>query len=130
MFNDFQRSIQVGDFIKFIQRNANRCNSHNNGYGEVISSDLQRLKVVLFQTMDSETLQKYNLQPINPSEIPLAFEDRITEMYKTSEILFVDRSDIQDILFIIPVAEVESGVFHLSGADNVFCTRFVKENQI
>ncbi len=62
-------------------------------------------------------------------KIPLAFEDRITEMYKTYEILFVDRSDIQDIVFIIPVAEVESGVFHLSGADNVFCTQFVKENQ-
>jgi hypothetical protein len=35
MLDKFQRS-QVGDYIKFIQRNANQCNSHNNGYGEVI----------------------------------------------------------------------------------------------
>jgi hypothetical protein len=101
--------------MKFINRSDKRCYSDNSGYSEVIIGDAQGVKVILFHQMVSKTLQQFNLQPITPSYYPLAFQDHITELYKTLETMSVDRLDIQDIIFIIHLAEVESGAFHLSG---------------
>jgi hypothetical protein len=51
------------------------------------------------------------------------------EFYKSSDKIYIDRSAIIDLAFIIPMmAEVESGMFFLLGAENTFCTRYIFDN--
>jgi hypothetical protein len=40
----------------------------------------------------------------------------------------VERSEVYDIAFIIPLSEVESGLFHMSGSYNSFFTRYTINN--
>ncbi len=78
--------------------------------------------------MDSATLQRFTIKLINPTDYPLAYHDQMVEVYKTLEETYVDRCNIIDVAYIVPVSEVESGRFYLSGADNVFCTRYMMVN--
>jgi hypothetical protein len=128
MIEDLRSSIQVGDYIKFLCNNAS--NNSNFSLGEVIHCNTQSVKVKLFHPMDSATLQRFTLQPISPTEYPLAFQDQMLEVYKSSTEMYVERSFITDIAFVVPMAEVESGMFYLSGAENVFCIRYMLEDNV
>jgi hypothetical protein len=118
-----QRSFEVGDYIKFLSNN-----SDHHGLGEVIHSTGKGVKVKIFCPVDSAILQRFTLRPINPTDHPLAYNDQVVEVYKTLEEIYVDRCNIRDVVFIVPVSDVESGVFYLSGADNVFCIRYIMKN--
>ncbi len=47
------------------------------------------------------------------------------EVYQSSDEIYVKRSTIIDVAFIILLAEVESGMFFLSGVENTFCIRYI-----
>ncbi len=130
MIEALQSSVQVGDYVIFSSNGAHNNNSNTMNHqilGEIIHSNTQTVKVQLLHLMDSEILQKFNLRPINPTDYPLAFSDRMLEVYKTSQQIFVERCNIQDLAFVIPIQEVESGLFFLSGAENTFCLRYALE---
>ena len=74
--------------------------------------------------MTSEILQHFKLRAINSTDYPLASQDNISEVYQTSEEIIIDRPVIMDVAFIVPILEVESGLFYLSGAENTFCVRY------
>jgi hypothetical protein len=52
-------------------------------------------------------------------------EDEIIEVYQSSDEIEVERTAIVDVAFILPVEEIESGMFFLSGVDNTFCIRYI-----
>ncbi len=58
----------------------------------------------------------------------MAYYDQMVEVYKTLEEIYVDRCDIIYVAYIVPISENESSIFYLSGADNVFCTRYIMVN--
>jgi hypothetical protein len=119
-----QGSVREGDNILFSSANE------KTELGEVIHSDEEGILVKLYLLMDSETLKRFSIIPINPNNFPLSYYDGLVEVYKTSEEVNVQRSNILDLAFIVPIAEVESGMFYMSGADNVYCTRFSVVNSL
>jgi hypothetical protein len=92
--------------------------------GEVIHSDEDGVLVKNFLVMDSKMLKRFSIIPINPNYFPLSYYDGLVEVYKSPDEMYVERCNILDLAFIVLIAEVESGMFHMSGAENVYCTRF------
>ncbi len=50
------------------------------------------------------------------------------EVYKSSDEIYIERSAILGLAFIVPMAEVESGMSFLSGAEKTFCIRCIFDN--
>lgn len=96
--------------------------------GEIVGSEQARVRVKMYSLMDSEVLQRYSISPISPNNFPVAYYNRIVEVYKMADEIFVSRSNIIDFVFVLPMAEVESGMLSMSGADNVYCMRFYIAN--
>lgn len=115
---------QVGDYVKFLYDGNNNDNNKEHSLGEILnySSDVVCLK--LFRYMSSEVQQRFMLRPINSTDYPLTAQDTICEVFQTMEEILLDRSLIVDLAFIVPVSEIESGMFYLSGASNTYCIRF------
>jgi hypothetical protein len=54
---------------------------------------------------------KWTIPPINETDHPLAFYNQMVEVYITDEVIFVDRCNIVDIAYVLPISEVECGMF-------------------
>jgi hypothetical protein len=123
MFLDSLRtSIQGG--IKFSYAHETSSNTDNVGYGMPLHCSEDQLFVRLFQVVTSEILKRYFIQPVNATDYPLAFLDEMEELYLTTDEIYISRSDVTDIVFVVPIAEVESGMFSMSGASNVYFIRY------
>jgi hypothetical protein len=48
----------------------------------------------------------------------------MVELMASDEKVFVLRRDILDIIFILPIYEVESGMFHISGSKSIYFKRY------
>jgi hypothetical protein len=112
-----QSYVQVGDYVKL---------NYEHGLGEVIGSGPEdRVVIRLFKRMDSATSRRFFIRPVTVEDCPLASQDGMIEVYQSSDEINLVRSAILDIAFIVPLEEVESGLFFLSGADNVYFARFI-----
>jgi hypothetical protein len=118
---------QIGDYVKFLYNANNNNNNQEQSLGEVLHYSSNVARVKLFQLMSSEVQQRYMLRPINSTDYPLTSQDNICEVFQTNEEMLIDRSLIVDLAFIVPVSEIESGMFYLSGAINTYCIRFSKD---
>jgi hypothetical protein len=116
-----QNNVQVGDYVIFSSTNRN-------GMGEIVSASATTVHVKIVKEMDSSTLQDFNISPITPTDFPLASQDGLVEVYKTQEVVSLERSLIRDVAFFVPIQEVESGMFYMSGAENTFYIRYIKVN--
>lgn len=125
MFLDSLRTcIQGGDYIKFSYGHETSSNTDDVGYGMPLHCSEDQLFVRLFQVVTSEILKRYFIQPVNATDYPLACLDEMEELYLTTDEIYISRSDVTDILFVVPIAEVESGMFSMSGASNVYFIRY------
>jgi hypothetical protein len=75
--------------------------------------------------MDSETLRCFYICPVTVEEFPLASQDGMIEVYQSGDEINLVQFAILDIAFIVPLEEVGSGLFFLSGADNVYFACFI-----
>jgi hypothetical protein len=75
--------------------------------------------------MDSATSRRFLIRPVTVEDCPLASQDRMIEVYQSSDEINLVWSAILDIAFIVQLKEVESGLFFLSGADNVYFACFI-----
>lgn len=115
--------VSIGDYVRFFS-------TDNLSLGEIIHCGTEQVRVKLFRLMTSEILQRFKLRAINSTDYPLASQDNISEVYQTSEEIIIDRPVIMDVAFIVPILEVESGMFYLSGAENTFCVRYAFDGQL
>jgi hypothetical protein len=74
--------------------------------------------------MDSDEVQRYMIKPTAATQYNIATQDGMLVVYLTLEEIHVERAAVQDVVFILSVEEVESGMFHLAGAANTFFIRF------
>lgn len=112
-----QWSLRIGEYVKFISESSN-------GLGEIISSTEATVTLRLFKVIDSNTLQRFFIRPNNN-------EDELIEVYQSTDEVEVERSAIVDVAFILPMAEIESGMFFLAGADNTYCMRYsIRGNEL
>jgi hypothetical protein len=80
--------------------------------------------VAIFKNVTPEMLLHYSLPTITVGTSPLAMKSSMAELFHTAEVWKIYRSAITDLAFIIPLYEVESGLFHLSGAQNTYFIRY------
>ncbi len=116
-----QMAIAVGDYVKF-----NTTLHLRESLGEVIGMgrDADTLQVKMFLPLTSLVMKKYSLPPLTAASHPLSCQDNLPEVYQAEEIQYIERCSITDVVFIVPVQEIESGRFFLSGATNAFLIRF------
>ncbi len=110
----FQSNFKAGEYVKFMTGSTN-------GLGTIISGNQETVIVQLFKSMDSETLQRFHLRP-NTNE------DEIPEVYQSSEQIEIGRKAIVDVAFILPLDEIESGLFFLARTENTYCIRYIMVN--
>ena len=82
--------------------------------------DGDRIKVRLFNVMDSAALMSNFLQPLNTRDHPLASQNEVVEVYLTPHVMWVNRSTVVHVAFIVPLKELESGRFFLSCTKNAY----------
>jgi hypothetical protein len=92
--------------------------------GRIVGSTSDAVEVVVFETIKSSFLQQFALPPVTADDFPVASQSRMLEVVRKDTRISVARSSIHDIAFIIPVSEVESGLFHMSGSYNSFFIRY------
>ena len=79
MFVGLQSNVSVGDYVKFVDQ------LHPNGLGEIVSCSHLQVKLRLFRVMDSVAMQSNFLSPLNTRDHPLASQDELIEVYRSSE---------------------------------------------
>jgi hypothetical protein len=89
-----------------------------------VGVDGDRIKVRLFNVMDSAALMSNFLQPLNTRDHPLASQNEVVEVYLTPHVMWVNGSTVVDVAFIVPLKELESGCFFLSCTKNAYVIRY------
>jgi hypothetical protein len=108
----------VNDSIVFVHNNSNEI-------GRMVRVHRgDRISIVLFKTITEEVLLQFALPIITSTDSPLAVKSGMVELMETEEVWKIPRSTITDLTFIIPLHEVESGLFHLAGACNTYFIRY------
>jgi hypothetical protein len=79
---------------------------------------------VSVEILSRELLTQYSLPCVTVVDYPCAVKSGMVELIEIAEVLNIHRSTITDLAFIVPLHEVESGLFHLSGANNTFYIRY------
>jgi hypothetical protein len=93
--------------------------------GIVTKHTMDFVDVIVVRRMTSELSQQYSLPPITAAEYPMAYNANMVEVIANmKDSLSVNRSFIVDIIFIVPIREVESGMFHMAGSDHVYFIRY------
>jgi len=72
--------------------------------------------------MCSAYLQQFSLPLISSESFPMASQSHMIEVVGQDTYVEVERAEVHDIAFILPIFEVESGWFHMSGSCNSFFT--------
>jgi hypothetical protein len=119
---DIKSNISKFDCIIF---NA----SSGRSMGMVIEGYLDNVDVIICKRMSSEVSQQHALSPITATEYPMAHHGNMVEVYASmSDWVSVPRASILDIVFIVPINEVESGMFHIAGSRSAFFTRYYMDS--
>jgi hypothetical protein len=118
LYNYIQQFISVDDVVSFTSGNLKRI-----GRVRAIVSRTD-IEVVLFIEVSNEMLLQHSLVKITHEEAPLASKSGMVEVMQSVCTAVIPRSAIVDLCFIVPLEEVESGSFHLTGAEFVFYIRF------
>jgi len=115
-----QRCLGQGDFIQFTQPEGPLL------LGEVVAavSD-DRLRCRIYSPMTSGILTQFSLPPITPLTSPVAARTVINEVVATDNFRIILRDEVQDLIFILPLAEVETGNVFITGAANLFFVRYL-----
>jgi len=115
-----QSHAQLGDYVMF-----HPLSQHGIGLGEICHATKTVVELILFRCLDTTIIRQFVIMPIGVTSNHFAAQSGLVEVYKTYEAVSIERSRIKDIAFILSVAEVESGMFYLSGAESTFFIRYV-----
>ena len=115
-----KRCLGQGNSVQFRQYEAPLL------LGEVVSavSD-DRLRCRIYSPMTTSILTQFSLPPITTSTSPVAARTTIIEVVATNIFENILRDVVEDLIFILPLAAVESGNVFISGAANLFFVRYL-----
>lgn len=119
--------IGVDDCIRFYPGDVENMRNPVNDlcYGRIVAATIDTVEVILYKRMTSALLQQFSLPPLHTDSFPTAAISCMVEVIAVEQRIILPRSRIYDIIFIVPLAEVESGLFFMSGACNIFFQRYV-----
>jgi len=117
--------ISARDFISFVIHGETRL-------GMVVEENGPELWVVHFQRVTAEITRQYSLAPITAAQYPMAYNGNMVEVIGcAADKVLVSRSSIIDVAFILPLGEVESGMFFMSGSTLAyFCRYYLRDDGI
>ena len=78
--------------------------------------------------MCSAYLQQFSLPPISSESFPMASQSHMIKLVGQDNYVEVERAEVRDIAFVLPIFEVESGWFNMSGSYNSFFTWYLITN--
>jgi hypothetical protein len=115
-----QSTITSRDFVLIKNTTGN-----NTMVAEVLSVTEENFTCRHYTRMTSDISRRFSLQPITSTFFPVASNTNIVELVGTSRITKEARIDVVDVVFCLPIMELESGMVHLTGASNLYFVRFV-----
>ena len=114
--------IGQGDYVKFTFEGQQR-----QGYF-FGSLDSMLVRIVLYQCVTLDVFNTYSLSPINASKHPMAYTSKMIELISTGVEVNVSRNNIDDIIFVLPLQEVESSNLFMAGSDFIYFQRYGLSN--
>jgi hypothetical protein len=96
----------------------------NLAVGRIVGGTGNVLQVQVFTRLTSEIVRQYSLPPITTALYPTASLAHMIEVVQVDCCISVLRPSIYDVAYVMPLAEVESGLFNMSGCYNCFYTRY------
>ncbi len=114
---EIRRTVSVGDFIAFRQ-------GDDYVIGEIIEAGPHEVTCHEFAHMTTDIIGQFSLQPLTQSLYPVSSQLALTELVGTSSVVVMDWLEIVDLIFVISVGEVESGIVHMTGASNLYVIRY------
>lgn len=113
-----QNKIGVNDCIAFDSRQGLRL-------GMVVNDSFENVEVLLFEKVTSDISKQNSFQPLSAIDYPMAYHGHMQEVFgRVTNNLSVPRRSIVDIIFILPITEVESGMFHIAGSKVAYFMRY------
>ncbi len=93
--------------------------------GMVVDDGLDTVDVIICKRVTSEISRWYALSPITAVDFPMAYHGNMVEVLANmADKISVPQPSIIDIVFIVPIKEVESGMFHIVGSRQVYFSRY------
>lgn len=104
-----RKVVSVGDFV-LLNNKTNRT-----GVVQILSGTEDTVTCRHYTAMAAEIISRYSLQPIIASLFP------VTSQTNTG---VEEHSAIDNVVFVVTIEELESGLVHLTGASNLYFARF------
>jgi hypothetical protein len=111
--------VGVGDYIKF----SNLLGQERHGL-ILAGGDNNQVRVLMLRRVTTETFERYSFTPITATAYPMAYTSRMVELMSVGEEIYLPRHSIIDIIFVLPIQEVESGYLSMAGSHSMFFQRY------
>jgi hypothetical protein len=92
--------------------------------GKIVGGGGNILQVAVFTRTTSEILLQYLLPPITTALYPTASLAHMIEVVLVDCSVSILRPSVYDVAYVVPLSEVESGLFNMSGCYNCFYMRY------
>jgi hypothetical protein len=112
-------AVAVGDYVTVDSGSASGI-----VVGEVISVTSSAIEYRKYIRMTEFLMQKFSLQPIVETLFPVASQTPIVELVATGLVETSSRDTVADVVFIVPLQELETGMVHITGASNIYFIRY------
>jgi len=121
-----KRCVGVGDFVR-VQRPCGRNSEGAEVLGEIVEvlQDADQLRCRIYSLMSSSILRQFSLPPITVSMFPIAALTIVSEVVAMNTFVDLGREDVLDIIFILPISELESGNVFITGCSNLYFVRYL-----
>jgi hypothetical protein len=87
-------------------------------------SYVRSVEVQIFHRVTTELYQQHSLQPTTASNYSMVNLAGMVEVITSDSKEIVPQSNIMDVVFILPVSEVEQGSFYMSGSKLIYFKRY------
>jgi hypothetical protein len=112
------QKIGVNDCIAFESRHGLR-------FGMVVNDSFKNVEVVIFEKVTSDISKQNSFKPLSAIDYAMAYHAHMQEVFRrVTNKLSVPQRSIVDIIFILPITEVESGMFHITGSKVAYFMRY------
>jgi hypothetical protein len=112
-----EKNVSAGDFIVFKKGNATLI-------GGISTASLDEVTCREFVPMSKDFMRRFCLQPLVQSLYPVSSQLTVSKLVGTDTVHVLSQDTILNIVFIVPIGEIESGKVHMTGASNLFLIRY------
>ncbi len=97
--------------------------------GEVVSVTSTHIKLRKYVPMSEAVMRQFSLPPVMASMFPVASQSSVEELIATTDLMKSSITSIINIVFIVPIQELENGMVHITGAGNLYFIRYAFNNE-